>query len=186
MARFGKPDATGRSSGKLTGHAGKLQRPPKNMPWSWLTRELLDSPAWGAMSINCRRLIDFLLIEHMNHAGRQNGVLKATYEQLVAFGLTRSEIFSAITEAELFGLIEVEHGGRWNRTNQPSTFRLTFYADREGNPPTNRWKAITDDMIPEIRMRLKARRKGKSMPRTRTTVVREVGLRALPGGAGQR
>ena len=142
MAGFGKPDATGRSSGKLSGHATKLMGPPKGEPWAWLTTELLASPAWRAMSINTRRLIDFLVIEHRNHAGHENGNLKATYSQLADFGLTRRKIFEAITQAEALGLIAVEHGGRWNLTNRPSTFRLTFYADRDGNPPTNEWKRI--------------------------------------------
>ena len=46
MSRFGKPDATGRSSGKLGGRAGKLMKPPQGEPWVWLTRELLASDAW--------------------------------------------------------------------------------------------------------------------------------------------
>ncbi len=89
MPAFGKPDATGRSSGKRTGRAGKAHRPPKSEPWVWLTRELLASATWRAMSANTARLIDFLLVEHMNHAGTENGNLKATHEQLRAYGLTR-------------------------------------------------------------------------------------------------
>ena len=73
MPAFGKPYATGRSSGKLTGSDRKWRSPPKGEPWAWLTRELLCSPAWRAQGPNCRRLIDFLLIEHTNHAGTENG-----------------------------------------------------------------------------------------------------------------
>ena len=62
---FGKPDATGRSSGKLSGRAGRLRRPPKGEPWVWMTRELIASPAMRSLSLTARRLLDFLMIEDM-------------------------------------------------------------------------------------------------------------------------
>ena len=167
MPRFGKPDSTGRSSGKHSGRRRRAQQPPKGEPWAWLTRELIASPAWRSRSVNLRRLMDFLLIEHMNHAGTENGHLKATYDQLEAYGLTRGTISKAIHEGELRGLLEVNHGGRWNLTNQPSTFRLTFYEDRFGNPATNEWKRVTE--------------KQKSRTRSDTTVVPQVTLRTVNG-----
>ncbi len=130
-----------------TGRAGEAHRPPKDEPWVWLTRELLASAAWRARSINTIRLVDFLCVEHMNHAGTENGNLKATYDQLVAYGLTRSEIRMAVEEAKSLGLIRFMRGGRGAGTNQPSTYRLTFQADRDGNPPTNEWKGKTEDEI---------------------------------------
>ena len=144
MARFGKPDATGRSSGQLTGRQGKLRRPPEGESWAWLLRDLLASPAWGAQSIYCRRLVDFLLIEYLNHAGTENGNLRATYDQLEKSGISRRRILSTILEAERLGLVKVEHGGRWAGTNQPSTFTLTFYPDNLDNPATDDWKCVTD------------------------------------------
>lgn len=162
MPTFGKPDATGRSSGKRTGRAGKAHRPPKDEPWIWLTRDLLSRAAWRARSINTARLLDFLCVEHMNHAGTENGNLMATYDQLVAYGLTRSAIRMAIEEAKFLGLIWFKRGGRWAGTNQPSTYRLTFLPDRDGNPPTNEWKGKTEEQIStwkqERRRRLKVRR----------------------------
>ena len=122
-------------------------RPPKDEPWVWLTGELLNSPAWRARSINTVRLIDFLCIEHMNHAGTENGNLQATSDQLVAYGLTRSAIRMAVEEAKFLGLIRFRRGGRWAGTNQPSIYRLTFLADRDGNPPTNEWKGKAEDGI---------------------------------------
>lgn len=180
MPRFGKPDATGRSSGKRMGREKKLRNPPKDQPWCWLTQELLASPAWRLRSVNTARLIDFLLIEYMNHAGTENGNLKGPYDQLVAHGLTRSEICPAIKEAEFLGLVRHNRGGRWAGINQPSTFRLTFYADKEGNPATNEWKGKTEDAIKEWKRnnaqerRTRKQRREKSIPgsTSRTTVVR--------------
>ena len=147
MASFGKPNATGRSSGKRTGRAAKAHGPPRGEPWMWLPRELVSSPAWRSRSVNCVRLIDFLMVEHMNHAATSNGRLMAPYDQLVKWGLTRSEIRTAIDEACFLGLVRAERGGRWAATNLPSTYRLTFQPDHEGSAPSNDWKVKTAEAI---------------------------------------
>ncbi|MCP4317735.1 MAG: hypothetical protein GY789_17380 [Hyphomicrobiales bacterium] len=136
-------------------------------------------------SINCARLIDFLLAEDMNHAGTANGALKATYDQLVDWGLSRSEIKPAIEEAEHLGLIRYERGGRWANSNQPSLYRLTFRADRIGNPPTDEWKrhqakeivAWKKDYVANRKAGQAWRKKRKRDAASRTTVVRLSELR---------
>lgn len=139
--RFGKPDATGRSSGIRAGRRGEAHRPPKSEPWVWLTRDLLASDAWKALSINGRRLIDFLLIEDMNHAGTENGNLAAPYNGLQEYGLSRRLIRSAIVEAVRLGLIRItKTSRRIAGRNDMARYRLTFRADNSGNPPTNDWK----------------------------------------------
>ena len=112
-----------------------------------MTRELIDSASWRARSINTVRLLDFLLIEHMNHAGTENGHLCATHEQLRDYGLSANSIREAIEEAEYLGLLRFTRGGRWGGTNQPSQYRLTFHADRNNNPPTNEWKLKSEEAI---------------------------------------
>jgi len=55
-------------------------RPPKDMPWIWLTREMLESPAWRAMDmLAARRVVERIILEHMAHAGTENGNLIVTY-----------------------------------------------------------------------------------------------------------
>lgn len=135
-ARDGKPDATGRSSGKIGGRLGRMLRPPKGEPFAWLTRELLESDAYQSLAINARRFIDFLLIEHMNHAGRENGKLKATHAQLRTFGLSANSVVPAIAQAEAVGLVECHRGGMRVAT----TCTLTFYPMLNGTPASNRWK----------------------------------------------
>ena len=159
MANFGKPDPTGRSSGKVSGRSGQALKPPKGEPWVWLTRELLSSPAWRAMSPNTARLIQFLLMEHCNHAGRENGALVATYKQLEAYGLSRNCIRAAIQEARDLGLIRCRPGGRFKDPENPeqrpvrapTLYRLTLLPDRDGNPPTNDWKGKTEEDIAGMR-----------------------------------
>ena len=145
---FGKPDATGRSSGKRTGRDRKLRSPPKGEPWIWLTRDMLASASMRSLSLTGRRLLDFLLIEDMNHAGTENGALMATKDQLIAFGLSRRLIASAIRELVFLGLVRVERG-RFTRggVKAPNLYRLTFYADKDGSPATNEWKGMTEEAI---------------------------------------
>ena len=96
--------------------------PPKGEPWVWLTRDLLRSQAWRGLGINARRLVDFLLIEYMNHGGKRNGHLLAPREHLEAFVIGRRHITAAIDEARIARLIDVKRGtGR-----RPSTFALTW------------------------------------------------------------
>ena len=66
---------------------------------------------WCTLSINARRFIDFVMIEHMRHGGRANGFLKATYDQLEAHGIGRRLIRPAIAEAEAAGFVECHRGG---------------------------------------------------------------------------
>lgn len=183
-ARESAPNATGRASGKQSGRAKRAAAPSRGEPFVQLTRELLCSPAWRGMSINCRRLIDFLLCDHMNHAGQENGSLKAPYDQLVIFGLTRSEIAAAVREAEYLRLTRVEHGGRYAGSNKPSMYELTFLGKQRPHPfpATNDWKKTTEQEVREFRererLRPKSRRAKNRIPSsgTRITVVREPAL----------
>lgn len=185
MSEFGKANATGRSSSKWIAKEKETFGPPKGEPWVWEPAAMKCSPAWKAMGINTRRLIDFLEVEHRNHAGRENGNLMATYDQLVDFGLTRSEVNKAIDEAEFIGLIRCKRGGRWAGTNQPSIYHLTFYADKNGSPATNAWKGKTKEAIDvwkqdraKLKRVRKARKKNLVLGTTsRTTVVQLSELR---------
>jgi hypothetical protein len=111
-------------------------RPPSGTAWVWLTRDLLESSSWRLLSINGRRLIDFLLIEHMRHGGKQNGDLLAPRRQLVEFGIGEHFISSAIDEVERLGLVDCNRGiGR-----RASTYALTWLPLRNGATPSNRWR----------------------------------------------
>lgn len=148
---------------------------PKDERWVVLTLGLVQSPAWCGMSINCRRLIDFLLCDHMNHGGKENGGLKATYDQLVIFGLPRTHIASAIREAEYLRLIRVERGRRYAGANQPSIYELTFFRKQRPHPaaPTNDWKKTTDEDVKRFH-KLGRAKSGKSKvppPPSEGTVV---------------
>jgi hypothetical protein len=123
-----------------------VTRPPEGEPFIWHQASLLRSPAWQERSINCRRLIDFLLIEQMAHGGLKNGDLHAPYAQLVQFGIGRRLIPSAIEEAEHLGLVRIKRGARkGSQYNETSCFRLTFYATRQLMSGSWVWQSPTDE-----------------------------------------
>lgn len=99
------------------------------------------------MSRTARRVLDFLLVDHMAHAGTENGALMATYDQMIAGGLPRRLIAGAIRELENLGLIRAERGGICGGQRNATRFRLTFYATKDGQPATNDWKGITSDRV---------------------------------------
>ena len=140
----------GRAS-KRTKQDRKLNGPPKNSHWIWLTPELLNSVAWRSMGVNCFRFIFRLLIEHCNHKGLENGRLLSTYKQLSEYGLTKSKIRKAIDEAEVLGLVRHKRGRKIEALNQPNSYRLTFYADDERGYATNEWKSVTKEKISKWR-----------------------------------
>ena len=131
---------------KVSHDLSKVSGPPKGQPWVWRTPELLTSPAWRSQSINCRRLIEFLEVEHMHHAGLENGYLFATYDQLVEWGVTRRLVHETITQAERLGLIECHRGGRKGFTKTHlSRFRLTYLASQEVNEQGQKYYAASTD-----------------------------------------
>lgn len=137
------------SKSKRLGRA--TNSPPDGISWLWHTIELLSSPAWRGQSINCRRLIEFIELEHLKHGGNENGSLLAPYNQLAKFGIGRRLIHESIREAEQRGLVKVERGGRRGIVlTDVNRFTLTYYwtKTRKGGlwdwqPPTDNWKSFT-------------------------------------------
>src|SRR5579863_1943732 len=113
----------------------KSPKPPKGEQFIKLPRDLLRSDAWRSQSINCRRLIDFLMEEHMAHGGAENGKLKAPYRQLEAYGVGARYCADAIREAEDLGLVNCDRGGKRVAT----TYTLTWLPLHNGGPVTHRW-----------------------------------------------
>src|SRR6266478_8189104 len=75
-----------------------------------------------SLSINAQRFLDFLMVEHMNHAGQRNGHLLAPRRQLHQSGLGPRYVSAAIDEAVKSGLVACKRGvGR-----RPSYYALTW------------------------------------------------------------
>ena len=140
---------------KSSRKGNRANRPPDGIAWIWHTVELVSSAAWRTRSINCRRFIDFLELEHMKHGGVENGELLAPYSQLVSFGIGRRLIAGVIRESERRGLVRVDRGGKKGHSvTELSRYTLTYQWSRtitgglwDWFEPTDNWKAYSE---PEI------------------------------------
>jgi len=105
--------------------------------------EMLESPAYGVLSLSAHRILARLEIEHTSHGGNDNGRLPLTYNQLVEYGLHRHAISAAIREVVALGFVEVTEQGRAGNAEHraPNRFRLTYRHTAAG-PPTEDWRAI--------------------------------------------
>jgi hypothetical protein len=148
-------------SARTSTNPKKVRDVPEGKPFAMLSAELLASAAWRARSINTIRLIDFLLIEHMNHGGVENGFLLAPWNQLEPFGIGRRLLGPAIAQAVELGLLEVERGKMSGaRKSRPSLYRLTFVKARMVNEfgvtyyvePSNEWRRYKADGATENRI----------------------------------
>ena len=65
--------------GELRCRRGSISgKPPEGVPWIWMTRGMVATPLWAALSITARRILDALIVENLAHAGFENGNLAAT------------------------------------------------------------------------------------------------------------
>lgn len=135
-------DATGRSTDKQ-----KNSKRASRLVGNWVphTREMLESPAWMVMlrSSTAYKVLSRIELEHMRHAGQENGQLICTYADFEAYGVRRKSVPDALLYLERLGFIEVTVRGRGGNAdyNTPNRYRLTFVL---GNniEPTNDWKRI--------------------------------------------
>ena len=134
--------------------------------FAWFPREMLESPAFRSLSINSYRLLNALWVEHLAHAGTENGRLVFTHEQLKEFGLTGSKIREAIDELEAFGFITVKLGGKRALSNQPNRYRIAWLwaqnEDGELVAPTAKWKNLSDAEVKEWHRAQSASRRAKA------------------------
>src|SRR6516225_5618581 len=102
--------------------------------------EMLESPAYRALSLSAHMVISRIEIELAHHGGNDNGQLPVTVDQFVEYGMHRSSVAPAIREAEALGFIRVERGRGGNADYRtPSLFGSTFAQHRNSHrsPPTD-------------------------------------------------
>jgi hypothetical protein len=105
-------------------------------PFVMLPRSLIQSDAWRTAGINTRRFVEFLLLEHMAHGGKENGKLKAPYRQLEQFYINARFVSEAIAEAEKLGLVDCHRGGMRVAT----TYTVNWLPLSDGTEPIERWR----------------------------------------------
>lgn len=103
--------------------------------------EMLESPAWAALSFAARRILDRLEIEHAHHGGKDNGNLPCTYDDFERFGVRRKSIAPAIRQLVECGFVEITRKGSGGNAEfrQPSRYRLTYLPTKTA-APTECWR----------------------------------------------
>jgi hypothetical protein len=156
MTAYRKTGAHNRSTGPIAGNRMRkaLSAPANAGFWIAVPADLLNSPAWLAMSAQCRKFIDALMADFCAHGGMENGNLKSTYDQLQARGLRRKVILNVVVEAGALGIAYASRGQRsYGSRRAPSTYRLTWYGTPDGLMATHEWKAIKTAEEAETRVK---------------------------------
>ena len=108
---------------------------------------MLRATTWRALSISARRILDGLLLEHLDNGGRENGNIAVTYRQLAAYGVTNDDIHRGLAELQICGFIRVvKQGFRVAGGGEPSRYAVTWLVTFLGTPnaavPTDDWREV--------------------------------------------
>jgi hypothetical protein len=137
-------NAKGRSTGKLAdSRFRKMNSPPVGEPWLWLTKEILESFAWRALSSAGQKVVSRVGVEHLAHGGCQNGSLPVTYRNFEQYGIGPNSIYPALAEAMELGLLErMEAGSQaWGEMKgRPARYALGWLPHHDGKPASDRWR----------------------------------------------
>jgi hypothetical protein len=159
--------------------------------------EMLESPAYRALSKSAHRILARLEIEMAHHGGKDNGRLPVTFEDFQNYGIDRHAIAPAIRECESLGFVEItEHGRAGNAEfRSPNKFRLTYRDTENTQQPTHDWrrvKTVEDarNLAYEARRRVSKKQNsnggkrhlsvGKSHPENGTVPVGKAATPAVP------
>jgi hypothetical protein len=139
-----KHNATGRSTGQFaTSKFRKANRPPVGEPFVWLTKQMLESPAYRVLSGGAEKVIARIAIEHMGHGGGLNGALPVTHNNFADYGIRRASILAFLSEAAVLGFVDRTQKGQrryGDFEGAPALYRLTWLPTHDGKPATNEWQ----------------------------------------------
>jgi hypothetical protein len=139
--------------------------------------DMLRSPAWRALSLSGRRILDRLEIEHADHGGAENGRLPVTYDDFHRYGIHRHSIAPAIRELVALGFVEITEAGRAGNAEyrKANYFRLTYLNTKVG--PTNEWEKINENDADSIVRAARSASTPKTKNQCRKTTVFDDGNR---------
>ena len=141
---------TGGCRGRCGASQGPLMSPQRRNrisgQFSSRLIQMLELPAYRALSRSGHMVVSRIEIELGHHGGNDNGRLPVTTNDFVAYGMHRTSVAPAIREAEALGLIRITERGRGGNAQHgtPNLFFLTFAHGRDSdrNPPTHDWRHI--------------------------------------------
>ena len=109
--------------------------------------DMMESPAWRALSLSARKCLERIEIELAHHGGRDNGQLPVTNRDFCAYGVWMGAIKPALAEAIALGFIEMTPGYACANPlyGRAAKFRLLFRTGRDGPPEEHRWRRFRTD-----------------------------------------
>lgn len=137
-----KANAKGRSTGRIL-HVGKARRWKLAPGFVPLPGELIQSHAFLRLSSTAYRILMFLIREHQEHGGAENGALLLPHKQVRDLGTSGKSIKPAINQLIALGFIRrtSETSDRVQQmlggSDNASTFALTWLPTLDGELPTN-------------------------------------------------
>jgi hypothetical protein len=158
------------ASGRAGTHRWRKRNgPPEDQAWVWFTREMMESPAWRAMTGPARQVLDRVVIEHMGHGGTENGQLPVTHKDFEVFGVRKRSVKQGIAIAVALGWLDVTRQGyAFGTLKVASEYGLTFLPRTSGASASNRWKVIKADEAKSIVKAIIENRKPISRKRAET------------------
>jgi hypothetical protein len=102
--------------------------------------EMLESPAYRALSLSAHRVLARLEIELGHHGGTDNGRLPVTYTDFQSYGIERKSIPPALREVQALGFVRITERGRPSKSDfdrHPNYFELTYIHGAHGEEPTH-------------------------------------------------
>src|SRR5215213_7505264 len=107
--------------------------------------DMLESPAYRALSLSARRVLDRLEIELAHHGGADNGKLPCTYKDFENYCIEYKSIAPEIREAVALGFVEITERGCAGIAEYRSAtkYRLTYRPSKyHAGDGTHEWQNI--------------------------------------------
>jgi hypothetical protein len=123
--------------------------------------EMLESPAYRALSRAGHRVLARLEIEHLKHAGYENGRLPVTFGDFEKYGMDPHSIAPAQREVQALGFAEITERGRPSKSDfgrHPHHWRLTYLHGPYDQEPSHEWKrhqTLNDALVADVARKAK-------------------------------
>jgi hypothetical protein len=159
------PDAPQRTRNRSGQKGGASKaRFPDHEPHIRLRFCMMESPAWKALSLSARRVLDRIEIEFGRRKGNPeaNGDLIVTYDDFVAYGITRRLVRPALNEVIALGFVRVTRmGAAGNADDRMATmYLITYQHAGSAQYVEDNWKRIKTDEEAEAIAKAARKRKG--------------------------
>jgi hypothetical protein len=139
--------------------------------------EMLESPAYRALSLSAHRVLARLEIELGHHGGTDNGRLPVTYTDFQSYGIERKSIPPALREVQALGFVRITERGRPSKSDfdrHPNYFELTYIHGAHGEEPTHEWRRHkTLDEAINVARQARPNKDAKAVAKSRSKVSKK-------------